>query len=75
MPLLAIQPFDLFVATITAIASDMLTTFAAEHLTVEQCGGERFRFAVPKCVAGPHSLTITNWSLEDFKLFFDMAEK
>ena len=28
--------FHQFVATITAIASDMLTTFAAEHFTVEQ---------------------------------------
>ena len=40
----------LFVVTITDIASDMLTTFAKEHFTVEQYGDERFRFAVPKCV-------------------------
>ena len=64
----------LFVATITDIASDMLTTASGEHFTVEQYGGERFCFAVPKCAAGPHGLTITNWSVEDFKLFFDVTE-
>ena len=65
---------DLFVATFTDIASDMLTTFEGEHFTVEQYGGERFRFAVPKCVVGPQSLTISNWWPEDFKLFFEETQ-
>ena len=63
-----------FVATFTAMASNMLTTFEGEHFTVEQYGGERFRFPVPKCVAGPHSFTISNWLLEHFKLFFGVPE-
>ena len=64
----------LFAATITDIASDMLTTFEGEYFTVEQYGGERFRFAVPKCAAGRQSFTISNWSVEDFKLFFEVTE-
>ena len=56
------------------IASDTLTTASGEHFTVEQYGGERFRFAVPKCFAGPQRLSISNWTFEDFKLFFDVTE-
>ena len=65
----------LFVATFTTITRDMSVPFEADHFTVEQYGGERFRFTVPKCIAGPHSLTIKNWSLEDSNLFFDVIEK
>ena len=63
-----------FVATLTAIASDRPITLEGEHFTVAQDGGERVRFAVPKCIAGPHSLTISNWSFKAFKLFFDVTE-
>ena len=69
-----VTELHLFVATLTAAARGMLTTFEGEHFTVEQYGGERFRFAVPKCVVGPHSFTISNWSPDDFKLFFDVTE-
>ena len=62
-----------FVATLTAIASDMSTTFAGESYTVGQYGGERFDFVVPKCTVGLYCLTISNWSLEHFKRFFDVA--
>ena len=64
----------LFAATVTTIACDMFTTTSGEHFTVKKYGGELCRFALPKCVTGPHSFTISNWSPEDFKLFFDVTE-
>ena len=68
------QLLHAFVATVTTIVRDMFTAIEGDHLTVERRDGERLRFAVPKCVAGPHHLTIRNWSPEDFKLFFDVTE-
>ena len=68
------QLLHLFVASLTAIASDMCTRLEGEYFTVEQYGGERFRLPLPTCVAGPHSLTISNWSVEDCKLFFDVTQ-
>ena len=70
-----------FVTTLTTVASDLLTTCEGEHFTVSQDGGERFRFALPrfrfalpKCIAAHHSFTISNSSLKNFKLFFEVAE-
>ena len=63
-----------FIATFTAMASDRLTTFESGHFTVEAYGSERFCFAVPKCVAAPQGFTISNWSPEEFKLFFGVTE-
>ena len=31
-------------------------------------------FVLPKCVVGLYGFTISNWTLEDFKIFFDVTE-
>ena len=62
-----------FVATFTGLARDMFMVFKDEHFTIAQYDGKRFRFAVPQCAVGPHSMTIRNWTPEDFKLFFDLT--